>query len=138
VAACGDSATDSGGDWQQVTHPHQVVGRGREGEDPTDASASTMTRFAQSGDRLEPAEDPFHSFAPPLAEPVAGVASAASVDRAVGLLRDVRGDSRLTQCAHELLLIVTLVGAQGDPTRARDFCRQRQRRAASGSALALA
>src|ERR1700730_4173262 len=41
-------------------------------------------------------------------------ASAASVDRAVGLLRDVRGDSMLTQCAHQLLLIVTLVGAQRD------------------------
>jgi len=57
-----------------------------------------MTGLAQAGDRLEPAEDLFHSFAPPLAEPVAGVASAASIDRAVKLLRDVRCHSMLTQC----------------------------------------
>jgi hypothetical protein len=70
-----------------------------------------MTSLAQAGDRLEPTEDLFHSFAAPLAEPIAGVAGAASVDRAVGLLRVVWGDSMLTQCAHQLFLIVTLVGA---------------------------
>jgi hypothetical protein len=112
VAECGDSPIDSSGDWLQVTHSHQVVGRGREGEGPTDSGDSTMTSLAQSGDRLEPAEDLFHSYAPLLAEQVAGVASAASVDRTVDLLRNMRGDSMLTQCAHQLLLIVALVGAQ--------------------------
>jgi hypothetical protein len=38
------------------------------------------------------------------------------------LLRNVRGDAMLTQCAHQLLLIVALVGAQRDPTLARDLC----------------
>src|SRR5712671_6864942 len=96
-----------------------------------------MTSFAQSGDRLEPAEDFFYSFAPPLAEQVAGVASAASVDRAVDLLRNVRGDSMRTQCAHQFLLIVTLVGAQRDPTLARDLCRHRQSRRGLGDAAGL-
>src|SRR5258708_17064828 len=95
-----------------------------------------MTSLAQAGDRFEPAEDLFYSFAPPLAEPVAGMARAASVDCAVDLLRNVRGDSILTQGAHQLLLIVALVGAQRDPALARDSCRHRQ--AAVGSLLPLA
>ena len=33
-----------------------------------------MTSLAQAGDRLEPGEDLFHSFAPPLTEQVAGLA----------------------------------------------------------------
>src|ERR1700674_412236 len=111
----------------QISHSHQIVGRSGEGEHPTDSGNSTMTSLAQSGDGLEPAEDLFHSFASPLTEQVAGVPSAAPVDRAVGLLRDVRGDVLLPQCAHQLLLIVTLVGAQRDPTLARDLCRHRQR-----------
>jgi hypothetical protein len=53
----------SGGDWQQVAHPHQVVGSGSEGEGPTETSDSTMPGLAQSGDRLEPAEDLFRPFA---------------------------------------------------------------------------
>ena len=103
VAGAGGLPIDSGGDLQEVTHSYQVVGSGREGEGPTDASDSAMTSLAQAGDRLEPAEDLFHSFPPPLAEQVAGMASAASVDRAVELLRNVRRDSMLTQCAHQLL-----------------------------------
>src|SRR5882762_682351 len=46
------STPDSGGDWQQVTHSHQVVGRGREGEGPTNPGDSTMTSLAQVGDVL--------------------------------------------------------------------------------------
>jgi hypothetical protein len=80
-----------------------------------------MTSLAQAGDGLEPAEDLFYSFAPPLAEQVAGMARAASVDCAIDLLRNVRCDSILTQCAHQLLLIVTLVGTERDPTLARDL-----------------
>ena len=94
----------------QISHSHQIVGRSGEGEHPTDSGDSTMTSLAQAGDRLEPADDLFHSLAAPLAEQVAGMASAASVNRAVDLLRNVRCDSMLTQCAHRLLLIVTLVG----------------------------
>ena len=116
------SPIDLGDDWYQVAHSHQVVGRGREGKGPTDSCDSTIMSLAQAGDRLEPAEDLFHSFAAPLAELVAGMASAASVDRAVDPLRNVRCDSMLTQCAHRLLLTVTLVGAQRAPTLTRDLC----------------
>ena len=83
-------------------HPDQVVGGYREGESPTNSGDSTMTGLAQSGDRLEPAENLFYSFAPSLAEHVAGMASAASVDRAVDLLRNVQCDSMLTQCGRDL------------------------------------
>src|SRR5258708_33237335 len=131
------SPIDSGGNRQQVTHSHQVVGRGREGEGPNNPGDSTMTSLAQAGDRLEPAEDLFHSFAPQLTESVAGVASAASVDCAVDLLCNVWCDSILPQSAHQLLLIVTLVGAERDPTLARDLCRHRLSRRRLGDAAGL-
>src|SRR5258708_38348246 len=65
------------------------------------------------------------------------MAGAASVDCAVDLLRDGRGDSILTEGAHELLLIGALVGAQGGPALARDLCRHRQRRRRLGLAAGL-
>src|SRR5271170_4688501 len=111
---------DSSDGWYQIAHPDQVVGCGGKGEGPTDPGDSTMTSLAQSGDGLEPAEDLFHSLAPPLTERVAGMASGAAVDRAVDLLRDVRGDVVGPQCAHQFLLIVTLVGAQRDPALAKN------------------
>ncbi len=43
-----------------------------------------MTSLAQAGDRLEPAEDLFHSFAAPLAEQVARMASV--LRRSIALL----------------------------------------------------
>jgi hypothetical protein len=112
MAGAGGSPIDSGGDWQQVTHSHQVVGSGREGEGPTNPGDSTMTSLARPATVLNQPKISFHSFAPPLAEQVAGMARAAAVDCAVDLLRDVRCDSILTQCAHQLLLMVTLVGAE--------------------------
>jgi hypothetical protein len=81
VAGSGGSPIDSGGNWQQVAHSHQVVGNRGEGEGPTNSGDSTMTSLLQAGDRLGPAEDLFRSFALLLAEQVAGVARAASVDR---------------------------------------------------------
>ena len=71
MAGAGGLPIDSAGDWQEVTHSHQVVGSG--GGGPTNPGDSTMTSLAQSGDCLEPAEDLFHSFTPPLAEQVARV-----------------------------------------------------------------
>src|SRR5271156_3983483 len=128
---------DSSDGWYQIAHPDQVVGCGGKGEGPTDSGDSTMTSLAQSGDGLEPAEDLFHSLAPPLTERVAGMASGAAVDRAVELLRDVRGDVVGPQCAHQFLLIVTLVGAQRDPALARALRRHRQRRRGLGLAAGL-
>src|SRR5271168_2967177 len=53
----------SGGDWQEVAHPHQVVGGGREGKHPTDPVGTTMPGLAQTADGLDPTEDLFHPFA---------------------------------------------------------------------------
>jgi len=72
VAGSGGSPIDSGGNWQQVTHSHQVIGSRGEGEGPTNSGDSTMTSLAQAGDCLEPAEYLFHSFALLMAEQVAG------------------------------------------------------------------
>jgi hypothetical protein len=46
----------------------------------------------------------------------------------MGLLRHVRCDSMLAQSAHQLLLIVTPIGAQRDPLPAPDLCRHRKGR----------
>jgi hypothetical protein len=53
----------SGRDWQEVAHPHQVVGGGREGKHPTDPVGTPMPGFAQAADGLYPTEDFFHPFA---------------------------------------------------------------------------
>ena len=45
---------DRGG---QVSHPHQVVDRGREGKHPSDAPASAVARLAHQPHGLEPPED---------------------------------------------------------------------------------
>jgi hypothetical protein len=128
-------AIDLGGDRRQVLHSHQVLGSGREGERPTDSGDSTVTSLVQAGDHLEPPEDFLHALSPPLTEQVAEVASAASVDRAVDPLCNVRSDVLLAQCRNQLLLIVTLVGTQRDPTLARDLCRHRQSRRGSSQTM---
>jgi hypothetical protein len=71
-------------DWQELAHPHQVVGGRREGKHPTDPVGAPMPGLAQSGDGLEPAEDLFHSFALGLTDGVARLASGAAVDCAIG------------------------------------------------------
>src|SRR5208337_3943983 len=124
----------SGGDWREVAHPHQVVGGGSEGKRPTDPLGTSMSGLAQPADGLDPTEDLFDSFALDLTGGIARMASGAAVDSAVHFARYVRSDSIRAQLAHQLFLIVTLVGAQRDPTAARDLCRHRQSRGGLGAA----
>jgi hypothetical protein len=49
--------------------------------------------LAQGADGLEPAEDHFHPFAPPLAEQISRVVHGAAIDRAGGFLREVLSNS---------------------------------------------
>ena len=41
-----------GGNHRKVPHPHQIVGRRREGEDPSDFEDSAVPRLAQHAHRL--------------------------------------------------------------------------------------
>src|SRR5271156_3860033 len=82
----------SGGDWQEVAHPHQVVGGGREGKHPTDPVGTAMPGFAQSSDGFEPAEDLFHPFALDLTDSVSRMTRGAAVDGAVHFAREVWSD----------------------------------------------
>ena len=82
----------SGRDWQEVAHPHQVVGGGREGKYPTDPVRAPMPGLAQAADGLHPTEDLFHPFALDLTDGVTRMASGAAVDGAVNFASDVRSD----------------------------------------------
>ena len=87
----------SGGDWQEVAHPHQVVGSGCEGKHPTDPVDTPMPGLAQAGDGLDPAEDLFHPFALDLTDGIARMASGAAVDGAVDFLRATCGVTRYSR-----------------------------------------
>src|SRR5947209_18890684 len=41
---------------EQVPHPDQVIGGGREGENPSNTEDTTMSRLAQQGHRFDPAK----------------------------------------------------------------------------------
>jgi hypothetical protein len=71
----------------------------------------SMPGLAQSGGRLEPAENLFHPFAFDLTDGVSGMASGATVDGAVNRIL--------------IPLVVTLVGTQRDPTLVFDLYRHR-------------
>ncbi len=55
----------SGRGWNrnQLAHPHKVVSRSREGEDPSHLEQSAMFQFAQQSDVLQPAEALFDALA---------------------------------------------------------------------------
>src|SRR5208337_5043016 len=127
----------SGYEGEQVAHPDQVVGSSCKSESPTDSGDATVTSLAQPADGLEPAEDLFHPLAPPLAESITGVAGGAAIDRAVGLLRDMRGNAMLAEFQDEFFLIVTLVGTQRDPAPAGDLFHHRQGRLGLGATAGL-
>ena len=64
---------------QQFPHAHQVIGSGREGEDPPDFENAPMAQLAQERDGLEPAE----AFLNPLALLLADFVT--SVPRGTGI-----------------------------------------------------
>src|ERR1700730_13378679 len=98
----------SGRDWQEVAHPHQVVGGGREGKYPTDPVRAPMPGLAQAADGLHPTEDLFHLFALDLTDGITRMASGAAVDGAVNFASDVRSDLISAQVTHQFLLVVAL------------------------------
>ena len=78
----------------QIPHPNQIVGGGREGEDPSDTPEAAILGFALARHSLEPSEELFHQLALPLADWITGVPGGAGIDsaaaRTVGVLRYLR------------------------------------------------
>src|SRR4029450_1580137 len=79
---------------RQISYPNQVVGRGGEGEHPSDLCESPMSCLPHQPHGLQPTEDLLDPFALPLAQKVSGVPGRPSIDAAVArvLASDVRGD----------------------------------------------
>jgi hypothetical protein len=81
---------------RQIPHTDQVVGGGREGEDPSHLENPAMPNFPQQSDRLQPAEALFHAFPFPLADGISGVVRGASIKGtstgSLQVLGDVRRD----------------------------------------------
>lgn len=87
------SAFASRGRCQQISHAHQMVGRGGPSEHPADSLQTSKVRLAHQGHGLEPPEDFFHSLAFRLTRRVARMPSGASIDRTAArpfrILRDM-------------------------------------------------
>src|SRR2546427_8118973 len=79
----------------ECPHPYEVVRRVGEREDPADFLPAAMMEFAQSTDRLAPAEALFDEFPLDLTHGEARVSGSAPVDRASEApLMDVGTDMR--------------------------------------------
>ena len=122
---------------RQIAHPHQVVGGQSEGKHPTHSVHSAMASLAQPANRLEPAENLLDPFALALADCVARVPGGALVDDAALFAREMRRHLMLAQFLHQFPAVVTLVGAQRDPTPARNSPHHRHRRLRFGAPSGL-
>src|SRR5258705_10386896 len=69
------------GDQHQIPDAHQVVSGSSELKEPTYILEAAMTRLTHQANRFQPAKDLFHSFAFPLTQLVARMASGALVNR---------------------------------------------------------
>src|SRR5215472_1113201 len=108
--------------WQQIPHPHQVVGCGREGKHPTHSLDSAMPHLPHKSDSLQPRETLFDPFSFLLTDRVAVMPRGPGVDgasaAALRVLRYMRRrrDLRMPALLHELPRVVTFVGTYRDLT----------------------
>src|SRR5271169_5138944 len=96
-----------------------------------------MARFAQPGDRFEPAEDLLDAFALLLAKQIAGMTSGPLINDSSGFASKVRGDLMVPQRFNKFLAVVAFVGAEGDSSPARDLLDHRQCRLRLGAPRGL-
>src|SRR6185295_234271 len=87
---------------EQATHPHEVVRRRGECEDPFHPGPAAVAQLAEQGNGLEPAEGLLDLLTFPLTDRIAGMTRGATIDRtpaprAGRVLRDVRGGPELAQ-----------------------------------------
>src|SRR5947207_14427626 len=117
-------------DQHQISDAHQVVSGSRELKQPTHILKATMTCLTQQANRLQPAKDLFHSFAFPLTQLVAGMASGTLVNRTAArplvVLRHMRDHATGAQFAHNGSRVVSLVAAECPPRLGRSLLDQCQ------------
>jgi hypothetical protein len=125
---------------RQRAHPHRVVHGGGKREHLAHPSDSTMPDLSQQPDSLEPPKDLFHTFAFPLTDGIARMASGPPINGA-GAPRRVLGHMRrhpqLAQLSDTVTGIIVFVGAQGDPLLAGNLLRHRQGSLALGCSRRL-
>src|SRR5712691_509487 len=98
----------------QRAHAHQVVRRRGEEKLPVHAGPATMMEFAETADRLHPAEDFFDPFAHALTDVVARVPRRPLVQGATGLFtRDVWGSLQVPQRLDKSARVIAFVAADG-------------------------
>ena len=122
---------------RQVAHPDQIVGGQREGKHPIDPRHSAMVRFAQTGDRFEPAEDFLDALTLALTDLIVRMTSGPLIDDRGGLAGKVWGDLVIAQLLNQFLAVVALIGAEGYSMPAGDLCNQRHGRLRFGAAGGL-
>ena len=67
---------------EQISHPDQVIGSGREREDPSNPEDATMPGLTKQSHRFEPAEYFLDALPFPHADWIAGMARCAGIDGA--------------------------------------------------------
>lgn len=72
-----------------------------------------MVRFAQAGDRFEPAEDFLDALTLALTDLIARMTSGPLIDDSGGLASKVWGDLVIAQLLNQFLAVVALIGAEG-------------------------
>lgn len=101
---------------QERSHSDEVVGGGRESEDPIDAVDSAVAELPQEAHGLPPAEAFSDFLSVPLTYTVTWMSRRSAVDRtasATDVPGHVRRDPEPSVAGHELAGIVELVGSEG-------------------------
>jgi hypothetical protein len=97
---------------QEIAHPHQVIDRCGEGEEPADSWHGPMFHVTEQPHGLHPAKDLFDAFAVLLTDRVTSVSRGPTVNR-TGPVRRVLGhmgrDLPGPQILHERLGVVILI-----------------------------
>src|SRR5438132_11233897 len=104
------------GDKHQIPDAHQVVSGSSELKEPTYILEAAMTRLTHQANRLQPAKDLFHSFAFPLTQLVARMASGALINRTAATplvaLCHMCDHATGAQLSHKVFPFVRLVAAE--------------------------
>ena len=121
------SAFASRGRTQEISHVHQIIGRGGPSEHPADSLQTSKVRLAHQGHGLEPREDFFHSLPFRVTRRVARMPSGASIDRTAArpfrVLRDMGRDLQRPQRCHLRVRVIILVASQSEsPALRRALC----------------
>src|SRR4249920_2216399 len=97
---------------QQVPHPHQVVGGGREGEDPPNLEHSPVPGLPQSSHCLEPSKYFFNAFPFLFADFITRVTRRPIIycasTPAPLILRHVRSHIQVPHLFHKVLGVISL------------------------------